>query len=99
MGLSRHAIDHRIACGRLHPLWRGVYAVGRPTVSQRGRWMAAVLSCGPDAMLSHRSAASLWGLVEPFGGIDIVVPAGATRRRRGIKIHRRTSYGVASVGS
>lgn len=88
-GLSRQAIEHRISCGRLHPLWRGVYAVGRPTVSQRGRWMAAVLSCGPDALLSHGTAASLWGITEPLGRVDIVVPANTVRRRPGITVHRR----------
>ena len=52
-GLTPKAIHHRIEIGRLHPLWRGVYAVGRPEVSREGRWMAAVLSCGPRALLSH----------------------------------------------
>jgi hypothetical protein len=32
---------------------RGVYAVGRPSLTRRGEWMAAVLGCGPGAMLSH----------------------------------------------
>ena len=41
--------------GRLHPLYRGVYAVGHRVVSQRGRWMAATLATG--GVLSHRSAA------------------------------------------
>jgi len=91
LGLSRHAVDHRIAIGRLHPLWRGVYAVGRGTVGQHGLWMAAVLSCGPEALLSHRSAAALWGLLRPFEGVDIevVVPYGTPRRRPGITTHRR----------
>lgn len=92
LGLSRHAIAHRIARGRLHPLWRGVYAVGRPTVSPRGRWMAAVLSCGPEALLSHRSAASLWALIDPVEEIDVVVPAALVRRRQGVNVHRRTSH-------
>lgn len=41
---------------------RGVYAVGRPGVGVRGLWMAATLACGPRALLSHRSAAALWGI-------------------------------------
>lgn len=91
-GFSRHAIEHRIAHGRLHPLWPGIYAVGRPTVSRRGRWMAAVLAGGPDALLSHRSAAALWGIADYFAGVEVVVPAGVVRRRRGIAIYRRASH-------
>lgn len=90
LGLSSRAIEHRIAKGRLHPLWRGVYAVGRPEVGQRGQWMAAVLSCGPKALLSHRTAAALWGMVPTAGeGSDVVVPDGTYRRQPGIRLHRR----------
>src|SRR5688500_11094145 len=56
------AIKHRVATGRLHPIRRGVYAVGRPELSRYGRLMAAVLACGPAAVISHRSAGALWGL-------------------------------------
>jgi very-short-patch-repair endonuclease len=92
-GLTPGAIEHRIATGRLHRLWRGVYAVGRPEVSREGRWMAAVLSCGTDAMLSHRCAGVLWGVVRKAGGIDVVVPEGVFRRRPGIRVHRRSPIG------
>jgi very-short-patch-repair endonuclease len=88
-GLTSKAIAHRIHAGRLHPLWRGVYAVGRPGVGQRGRWMAAVLSCGPHALLSHRSAAALWGMTRGATQLEVVVPAGIARRRPGITAHRR----------
>lgn len=62
LGLGPKAIDHRVQCGRLHLLHRGVYAVGHRVVSREGRWMAAVLAAGPGAVLSHRSAAALWGI-------------------------------------
>jgi very-short-patch-repair endonuclease len=88
-GLSGDAIQRRVSAGRLHPLWRGVYAVGRPEVDRRGRWMAAVLCAGPAALLSHSSAASLWGMLAWDGCIDVVVPYGVTRRRAGIRVHRR----------
>lgn len=61
-GVSRGAIDGRIG-RRLHPIHRGVYAVGYPVSSIESRWMAAALAAGPDAVLSHRSAAQLWGLL------------------------------------
>lgn len=91
LGLNSRSVEHRIDRGRLHPLRRGVYAVGRPDVSQRGHWMAAVLSCGPEALLSHRAAAALWGIAQAAGrGIDVVVPEGTYRRRPGIRVHRRS---------
>ena len=62
LGLGRGAIDYWVSSGRLHPRYRGVYAVGRRIVSQHGRWMAAVLACGPHAVLSHQSAAALWNI-------------------------------------
>lgn len=89
LGCGAAAVKHRIATGRLHPLWRGVYAVGRAEVSQRGRWMGAVLSCGPAALLSHRSAAALWGIGRPFSGLEVVVPGSVYRRRPGITVHQR----------
>lgn len=92
LGFGPDAIKHRLAKGRLHRLWRGVYAVGRPEVDQKGWWMAAVLSCGPGAVLSHGSAAVLWGLVRATAGIDVVVPEGAYRRRPGIHVHRRSGF-------
>jgi very-short-patch-repair endonuclease len=72
-----------------------VYAVGRPEVGQEGRWMAAVLSCGPDALLSHRSAAALWGLVRvsPEVEFDVVVPRKTARRQPGVRTHRRIDLG------
>jgi very-short-patch-repair endonuclease len=90
LGFRADAVKHRVAKGRLHPLWRGVYAVGRPEVSQKGRWMAAVLSCGESALLSHGSAAVLWGLMRTATGIDVVVPEGAYRRRPCVRVHRRS---------
>ena len=62
LGLDKFWVRRRVVAGLLHPLHRGVYGVGRPDLSPRGRYLAAVLACGPGAVLSHRSAARLWGL-------------------------------------
>ena len=93
LGMSTEAIEHRLANGRLHRLHWGVYAVGRPEVDQRGRWMAAALSCGPAALLSYESAASLWGFWPRAARIEVVVPEGTLRRRPGIRVHRRVGLG------
>lgn len=98
LGLGPRQIERRIASGRLHPLWRGVYAVGRPTLGALGRWMAAVLACGPDAALSHGSAASLWGFgTEHEGLIDISVSSRRRARRPGIRVHRRADTALADT--
>src|SRR4051794_3419886 len=89
-GLSSDAVRHRLARGRLHRLRRGVYAVGRPQVSREGAWLAATLSCGPGAALSHSSAAALWGIREPAPAapIELTVPPAGVRPRRGLRLHR-----------
>ena len=91
LGFTREAIEQRIRKGRLHPLYRGVYAVGRPELTQHGRWMAAILAKGPAAVLSHRSAASLYGVALQKGNaIHVAVPAHSRRSSsRGITVHRR----------
>jgi predicted transcriptional regulator of viral defense system len=83
LGAGVGAIQHRLATGRLHPVFRGVFAVGHLCLTREGRWTAAVLACGEEAFLSHRCAAALWGLA-PYSGsrIDVTAP-GTHRGRRG----------------
>jgi predicted transcriptional regulator of viral defense system len=64
LGLGRHAIGRLLQRGRLHVVHRGVYAVGHRKLTRLGVWMAAVLAAGEGAVLSHRSAAALWGIRE-----------------------------------
>ena len=98
LGLCADAITHRLAKGRLHSVWRGVYALGRPELSQHGRWMAAVLSCGPEAVLSHSSAADLWEIRSGRGRqLEVSVPLPSQRRRPGILVHRRKALGAAET--
>jgi very-short-patch-repair endonuclease len=74
-GWSEGAIKKRIASGRLHRLHAGVYLVGHRLIQREGRWMAAVLASGPDAVLSHRSAAALWKIREDSrAAIDVTAP-------------------------
>jgi very-short-patch-repair endonuclease len=98
LGFSPRAIKHRVATGRLYPVWRGVYAVGRPELTREGIWMAAVLSCGPQAALSHASAAALWEIrPDVRGDIEVVVPARVARCRPGIVVHRRQGAGAPQI--
>lgn len=75
MGVDGSAIRRRMRAGRLHVIHPGVYALGRPGLDRLGRWKAAVLASGGGAVLSHRSAAALWGIRGHSGtAIDVTVP-------------------------
>lgn len=94
VGYTRQAIHHRIRTGRLHPLRRGVYAVGRSNVTDHGRWMAAILAC-PGSVISHSSAAALWRMgSEKRDLVEVSLPSYSRRRRPGLQIHQRPSLGL-----
>lgn len=87
-GLGARTIQRWVEAGRLRRLYRGVYAYGGGPTSQRGRWLAAVLACGEDALLSHRSAAALWGLERPRSGPNDVTSHEGHQGREGIRLHQ-----------
>src|ERR671925_1926397 len=96
VGLSASGVRKRGASGRLHRIYRGVYAVGHGRLTREGRWMAAVLACGPKAVLSHRSAAGLWGLrPDNRASTDVSLPGRSARSRLGIDVHRSTTLAPA----
>jgi hypothetical protein len=87
LGLSPEAIKYRVRIGRLHRVYPGVYGVGHRRPHPIDRSMAAVLACGSGAVLSHGSAAVLWGFFkrwdEPFE-----VTVARNRRPKDIWVHR-----------
>lgn len=89
-GVGEDAIDHRLAVGRLHVVAHGVYAVGHRLTSPLGRCMAAVLASGRGAVLSHRSAAGLWGISEPSGGPVHVTVGRKSTSSKAIRRHHLT---------
>ncbi len=86
LGLGPGAIKYRARIGRLIPVHAGVYAVGHLPTLALDRAHGALLACGPDAVLSHGSAASVWGIQKqwkmPF---EVIVPRQV--RRPGICTH------------
>ena len=87
-----------MARGNLHRIHRGVYAVGHSHITGYGHWMAAVLACGPDAALSHRSAAALWGLrPDKRPKSDISLPSPSARAKQGIQVHRSVTLTAEDV--
>jgi hypothetical protein len=98
VGLSKSAVSKRARYGRLTRIHRGVYAVGHGRLTMHGRWMAAVLACGPEAVLSHRSSAGLVGLrPDNRARTDVTVPSPSARRRPGIDVHMSTTLEPADV--
>jgi very-short-patch-repair endonuclease len=91
LGFGETAIKTRLSDHRLSALHGEVYAVGHMRVPRRGWWWAAVLAYGPEALLSHRSAAAFWGLArEARSRVEITAPTGrqGVERRKRLWIHR-----------
>ncbi|MGZ8665524.1 MAG: DUF559 domain-containing protein [Solirubrobacterales bacterium] len=96
LGFGDGAISHRIASGALIRVHASVFAVGHAQLHQRGWWMAAVLAGGTGALLSHRSAAALWGLVTPPGRTeDVTVVRGSRRGPAAVLAKRRPGARIA----
>lgn len=87
LGFRPGAVEHRLRKGLLHRLHRGVYAVGHPAVSREGQLMAAVLTCGPEAVLSHWSAAEHWRLLRSRAFLIAVSAPTHHEPAKGVKPH------------
>lgn len=99
LGLSSAAIARRARDGRLRTIHRGVYAVGHTALRREGWWMAAVLACGEGAVLSHRTAAAVWGF-GPAGGarVDVAIPTRSGRTgAAGVALHRPRSLPAGDI--
>jgi hypothetical protein len=99
LGLSAQAVCKRAQAARLHRIHRAVYALTpAELLTRNGRFMAAVLACGPGAVLSHRSAAALHELRRTGRAtVDVTVPGDTTRRHPGIDVHRSRTLTPADV--
>jgi very-short-patch-repair endonuclease len=94
LGVARRTVGAALERGRLHREHRGVYSLVAPQARPpRAPEWAAVLACGPHAVLSHRTAATLHGLpVEPSAIVELTLAGcGRGRTRSGLRVHRTTS--------
>jgi very-short-patch-repair endonuclease len=94
-GLTRDAVRHRIATGRLHPLGRAVFLVGHEGAADGAREFGAVLACPPGAVLSHRSAGAWWGICERDAETVHVTGLENSGSRPGIRFHRTRALATA----
>jgi uncharacterized protein DUF559 len=96
-GLRAGAIQRLIEAGWLHPLHKGVYAVGHPGISWLGRCSAVVLASGPGAVLSHPPAAGLWEVRRTSSPVLHVTVPRPRHGPRGVKVHRVRSLHAEDI--
>ena len=98
-GATPAAIRHRLGTGRWVRVGGGVYRIAGVPVTWHQRALAACLIAGPGAVVSHRSAAVLWG-VSGFrpGPLDITVPPGRSNRNALARVHRSAVDGARRDG-
>jgi very-short-patch-repair endonuclease len=88
LGIGRSAMRHRIAKGSLHVVLPSVLAVGTPVLQPLGAETAALLYAGDDAVISHESAAALWGLASSPSFVAITLIDRHIRSQPGVVVHR-----------
>ncbi len=102
-GLTPSKIKTRVARGELVWVCPYVYVAGNPELISWCREAAALLSIGPGAVLSFRSAAVVWEMTQRRTQLIDVTVARRVRPRQGVRIHRvqalerrdvRTRYGL-----
>lgn len=86
VGVADSTISETVAGGALHPVFHGVYCVGHRYLTPHGRLLAATLACGEGSVVSHGTAAWLYGLKQkPPEAVDVIAPVEAGRKIAGIR--------------
>ncbi len=100
-GVGRGSIRWRLANGALHRVFRGVYLVGHAVPATGAVEFAAVLACGRDTLVSHRSAAGLWELAPspPRDEVEVTVIGRDCRSRPGLRVHQTHEIADADRGT
>jgi hypothetical protein len=98
LGLTADAIVKRVRAGRLHRLYRGVFAVGHRVLRPEGHLMAAALAC--EGVISHVDAAELHGIRRRGyvrSRIHVTSPTRAGRRYKRLRVHDGSGLTEADV--
>jgi very-short-patch-repair endonuclease len=88
LDLAPQAIKHRVDRGKLHRLYRGVYAVGRPRLDRNGQRKAALLASAPGSVLSHSAGLEYWRVGPLAARLEITVCPPRTINQASLRIHR-----------
>jgi predicted transcriptional regulator of viral defense system len=85
-GIADTTISEAVEGGRLHPVLHGVYCAGHRYLTPHGRLLAATLACGEGSVVSHGTAAWLYGLNQSRPDlVDVIAPIEAGRKIAGIR--------------
>lgn len=88
IGLGRSAIHHRVRCGRLHRIHRGVYCAGHWAAAPLAAQFAAFLFCGPDSTVARRAALTAWRLIDRDPQtVDLIAPSRRCEGTAEIEVH------------
>ncbi len=89
-GLTAKAVAGRRRRGAWRRLHHGAFLLGSQEPSAHARILAAVLSCWPQAVASHATAAWLWGMIDRLDSTIhvLLLEARNAGRRPGVHIHR-----------
>jgi very-short-patch-repair endonuclease len=91
-GLGQRGVRHRVKAGAMQRLHRGVFLLGAAPPSRMARARAAVMACGEGAVVSHRSAAEMFGLLpETDREVDVTVVGRNPGFHAGVRLHRPRS--------
>jgi very-short-patch-repair endonuclease len=97
LGFSAKAIEHRVRIGSLHRVLRGVFAVGHRALLDRSDRAAALLYAGENTVLSHDSAAALWGLTSNPSFVAITMIGRHARGQPNLRIHQVRQLDIRDV--
>jgi very-short-patch-repair endonuclease len=98
LGLDRHAVARRMQSGRLVVVFASVLSVGGHALDEVAWCHAALLHAGTNSVLSHGTAAALWGLVDhPPAVHRVTIIARHARDERWLRVHRVQSLDARDV--
>lgn len=98
VGIGRGSVAHRQSSGSLHRVLPSVFALGHPVLQPLGAETAALLHCGDDCVLSHATAAGLWGLIPgPTDEVTVTLIGRHVRDVPGLRVHRVSELDIRDV--
>jgi predicted transcriptional regulator of viral defense system len=97
LGISRGSYEHRLEVGALHRVFPSVLSVVHPVLEPWAIETAALLYAGENAVLSHESAAAVWGLAPVPSFVAITLIDRKARAQPGLRLHQVTDLDIRDL--